>query len=67
MYFTRIEKFNATHKLWIDTRSKDGNLAFLSNSSSKNLCEHNYTMHVTDDEHSDPALVLFMMQRKLGL
>lgn len=63
MYFTRIEKFNATHKLCID----DGNLAFLSNSSSKNLCGHNYTMRVNANEHSDPSLVLFMMQRKMGL
>jgi 6-pyruvoyltetrahydropterin/6-carboxytetrahydropterin synthase len=47
VYLTRIEKFNAAHKLWVKEWSEDQNIAVFGKCANKNWHGHNYTLHVT--------------------
>ena len=47
VYLTRVERFNAAHKLWVSEWSEEKNLAIFGKCSNKNWHGHNYTLHVT--------------------
>ena len=55
VYLTRIEKFNAAHKLWVKTWSDEKNKSMFGKCANKNFHGHNYTLHVTVKGHLDPA------------
>lgn len=47
VYLTRIEKFNAAHKLWVESWSEEENQRVFGKCSNKNWHGHNYYLHVT--------------------
>lgn len=47
VYITRIEKFNAAHKLWVMEWSEEKNFAFFGKCANKNWHGHNYKLEVT--------------------
>jgi 6-pyruvoyltetrahydropterin/6-carboxytetrahydropterin synthase len=51
---TRIERFNAAHKLWVDEWTPEQNLEKFGKCSNHNWHGHNYTLHVTVKGHPDP-------------
>jgi 6-pyruvoyltetrahydropterin/6-carboxytetrahydropterin synthase len=54
VYLTRVEKFNAAHKLWVKTWSAEQNKAVFGKCSNKNWHGHNYTLYVTVKGKPDP-------------
>jgi 6-pyruvoyltetrahydropterin/6-carboxytetrahydropterin synthase len=54
VYITRIEKFNAAHKLWVEQWSEEENQARFGKCSNKNWHGHNYYLHVTVKGEPDP-------------
>jgi len=64
VYLSRIEKFNAAHKLWVEGWSEEKNFAVFGKCSNKNWHGHNYTLHVTVKGHPDPVTG-FVMDAKL--
>jgi 6-pyruvoyltetrahydropterin/6-carboxytetrahydropterin synthase len=55
VYLTRIEKFNAAHKLWVNEWSEEQNVAVFGKCCNKNWHGHNYTLHVTVKGMPDPV------------
>ena len=47
VYLTRIERFNAAHKLWVNAWSEDENFAVFGKCANKNWHGHNYNLYVT--------------------
>ena len=47
VYLTRIEKFNAAHKLWVEEWSTDKNKEVFGKCANENWHGHNFTLHVT--------------------
>ncbi|MEO0043057.1 MAG: 6-pyruvoyl tetrahydropterin synthase and hypothetical protein [Bacteroidota bacterium] len=64
VYLTRIERFNAAHKLWVAAWSAEQNTAIFGKCSNKNWHGHNYTLHVTVKGKPDP-MTGFVMDAKL--
>jgi len=54
VYLTRVERFNAAHKLWVKTWSAEQNIAVFGKCSNKNWHGHNYTLSVTVKGKPDP-------------
>jgi 6-pyruvoyltetrahydropterin/6-carboxytetrahydropterin synthase len=54
VYLTRIERFNAAHKLWVQEWSEDKNFEVFGKCANKNWHGHNYTLHVTVKGTPDP-------------
>jgi 6-pyruvoyltetrahydropterin/6-carboxytetrahydropterin synthase len=54
VYLTRVERFNAAHKLWVKTWSAEQNIAVFGKCSNKNWHGHNYTLFVTVKGKPDP-------------
>jgi len=63
VYITRIERFNAAHKLWVDAWTEEENRAMFGKCSNKNWHGHNYNLHVTIKGRPDP-LTGFVMDVK---
>jgi 6-pyruvoyltetrahydropterin/6-carboxytetrahydropterin synthase len=55
VYLTRVERFNAAHKLWVKEWSAEKNLATFGKCSNPNWHGHNYTLHVTVKGKPDPV------------
>jgi 6-pyruvoyltetrahydropterin/6-carboxytetrahydropterin synthase len=51
---TRVEKFNAAHRLWVDHWSEEKNFAVFGKCANKNWHGHNYELHVTVKGTPDP-------------
>lgn len=64
VYLTRIEKFNAAHKLWVQDWSEEKNREVFGKCSNKNWHGHNYTLFVTVKGRPDP-LTGFIIDAKL--
>jgi 6-pyruvoyltetrahydropterin/6-carboxytetrahydropterin synthase len=64
VYLTRIERFNAAHKLWVPTWSEAQNTAIFGKCSNKNWHGHNYALHVTVRGTPDP-LTGFVIDAKV--
>jgi 6-pyruvoyltetrahydropterin/6-carboxytetrahydropterin synthase len=47
VYITRIEKFNAAHKLWVSDWSEEKNIRTFGKCANKNWHGHNYSLYVT--------------------
>ncbi len=47
VYLTRIERFNAAHKLWVNDWSDEKNIEVFGKCANKNWHGHNYSLHVT--------------------
>ena len=47
VYLTRVERFNAAHKLWVSAWSEAQNLSVFGKCANKNWHGHNYSLHVT--------------------
>ena len=54
VYLTRIERFNAAHKLWVDSWSSEKNVEVFGKCANKNWHGHNYRLHVTVKGEPDP-------------
>ena len=54
IYLTRIEKFNAAHKMWVIEWSDEKNKEVFGKCANVNWHGHNYTMHVTVKGIPDP-------------
>lgn len=54
VYLTRVEKFNAAHKLWVDSWSVEKNKTTFGKCANKNWHGHNYTLEVTVKGTPDP-------------
>ncbi|MCC7244848.1 MAG: 6-carboxytetrahydropterin synthase [Saprospiraceae bacterium] len=54
VYITRIERFNAAHKLWVNDWSEEKNVAVFGKCANKNWHGHNYNLHVTVKGKPDP-------------
>ena len=54
VYLTRVERFNAAHKLWVEAWSAEQNMAIFGKCSNKNWHGHNYTLYVTVKGKPDP-------------
>ncbi len=66
VYITRIEKFNAAHKLWVESWSEQKNIEIFGKCSNKNWHGHNYTLHVTVAGEPDPVTGFIMDVKKLS-
>ena len=47
VHLTRVERFNAAHKLWVKDWSEDKNFEVFGKCANKNWHGHNYYLHVT--------------------
>lgn len=65
-YITRIERFNAAHKLWVDAWSEDKNFATFGKCANKNWHGHNYHLHVTLKGTPDPETGFIMDVKDLS-
>jgi len=66
VYITRIERFNAAHKLWVDAWTAEQNLATFGKCSNKNWHGHNYNLHVTVKGRPDPFTGFIIDVKKLS-
>jgi 6-pyruvoyltetrahydropterin/6-carboxytetrahydropterin synthase len=66
VYLTRIEKFNAAHKLWIPQWTEDENMAYFGKCANKNWHGHNYRLFVTVKGQPDPLVGFIIDAKKLG-
>lgn len=64
VYLTRRERFNAAHKLWVDSWTDEKNQAVFGKCSNKNWHGHNYDLYVTVKGTPDP-LTGFIMDVKM--
>lgn len=55
VYVTRVESFNAAHKLWVGSWSEEKNIEVFGKCSNKNWHGHNYKLHVTVKGEPDPV------------
>ncbi len=60
VYITRIEHFNAAHKLWNTNWSAEQNKEVFGKCANENYHGHNYELHVTvkGDPHPDTGFVI---------
>lgn len=54
VYITRIERFNAAHRLWVEAWTAEQNVEVFGKCANKNWHGHNYHLHVTVKGHPDP-------------
>ena len=66
VYITRIERFNAAHKLWVEDWSEEKNVEVFGKCSNKNWHGHNYNLHVTIKGDPDPLTGFVMDVKKLS-
>ena len=66
VYLTRIERFNAAHKLWVAEWSEEKNKEVFGKCANKNWHGHNYTLHVTVKGSPDPLTGFVMDAKKLS-
>ncbi len=67
VYITRIERFNAAHKLWVEAWTAEQNLEVFGKCANKNWHGHNYNLHVTVKGRPDPHTGFVMDVKKLSL
>lgn len=66
VYLTRIEKFNAAHKLWVKEWTEERNQEVFGRCANANWHGHNYALHVTVKGTPDPYTGFVMDAKKLG-
>ena len=66
VYLTRIERFNAAHKLWVNDWSKEKNFEVFGKCANPNWHGHNYELHVTVKGEPDPITGFTIEAKELG-
>lgn len=66
VYLTRKERFNAAHKLWVDSWSEKKNFKVFGKCANKNWHGHNYDLYVTVKGNPDPLTGFVMDAKKLS-
>lgn len=66
-YLTRIERFNAAHKLWVPTWSRQKNFEVFGKCANKNWHGHNYKLEVTVKGAPDPVTGFIIDAKKLSV
>jgi len=66
VYLTRVERFNAAHKLYVKEWSEDKNREVFGKCSNKNWHGHNYILHVTVKGNPDPVTGFVIDAKKLS-
>ncbi len=66
VYLTRIERFNAAHKLWVNEWTEEENKAVFGKCCNKNWHGHNYNLHVTVKGLPNPVTGFIMDAKKLS-
>ena len=66
VYLTRVERFNAAHKLWVAEWSEEKNIEVFGKCSNKNWHGHNYTLFVTVNGKPHPQTGFIIDAKKLG-
>lgn len=66
VYLTRVEKFNAAHKLWVKEWSDDKNIQVFGKCANKNWHGHNYILEVTISGVPDPITGFIMDVKELA-
>jgi 6-pyruvoyltetrahydropterin/6-carboxytetrahydropterin synthase len=66
VYLTRIERFNAAHKLWVSDWSEEKNIEVFGKCSNKNWHGHNYTLYVTVKGKPHPVTGFIIDAKKLS-
>jgi 6-pyruvoyltetrahydropterin/6-carboxytetrahydropterin synthase len=66
VYLTRLERFNAAHKLWVANWSDAENMAVFGKCSNKNWHGHNYSLYVTVKGKPNPITGFIMDAKKLS-
>jgi len=67
VYVTRVERFNAAHKLWVDEWSEEQNMAVFGKCANKNWHGHNYYLHITVKGKPHPLTGFVMDVKKLSV
>ncbi len=66
VYITRIERFNAAHRLWVPDWTEEQNRETFGKCANKNWHGHNYTLHVTVKGRPDPHTGFVMDVKRLS-
>ena len=66
VYVTRVERFNAAHKLWVEEWSDEKNFDVFGKCSNKNWHGHNYRLEVTVKGSPDPKTGFVIDAKELG-
>jgi 6-pyruvoyltetrahydropterin/6-carboxytetrahydropterin synthase len=66
VYLTRVERFNAAHKLWVADWTPEQNLATFGKCSNPNWHGHNYYLEVTVRGMPDPVTGFVLDAKKLS-
>lgn len=66
IYLTRIEFFNAAHKLYNDNWSEEKNTEVFGKCANPNWHGHNYELHVTVKGEPNPDTGFVMNAKELG-
>jgi 6-pyruvoyltetrahydropterin/6-carboxytetrahydropterin synthase len=66
VYLTRLERFNAAHKLWVAQWSDAKNKEVFGKCSNKNWHGHNYSLFVTVKGKPHPLTGFIMDAKKLS-
>jgi 6-pyruvoyltetrahydropterin/6-carboxytetrahydropterin synthase len=66
VYLTRVEEFNASHKLWVEAWSPEQNKQEFGVCANPNFHGHNYKLHVTIKGTPNPTTGLIMDARVLS-
>jgi 6-pyruvoyltetrahydropterin/6-carboxytetrahydropterin synthase len=66
VHVTRVESFNAAHKLWNENWSEEKNAAVFGKCANKNFHGHNYELHVTVKGAVNPETGFVINAKELG-
>lgn len=66
VYLTRVERFNAAHKLWVNEWSEEKNFEMFGKCANKNWHGHNYRLEITVKGIPDPVTGFVIDVKKLG-
>ncbi len=66
VHVTRVESFNAAHKLWNESWSEEKNAAVFGKCANKNFHGHNYELHVTVKGEVHPETGFVINAKELG-
>ena len=66
VYLTRVERFNAAHKLWVENWTEEENFATFGKCANKNWHGHNYTLYITVKGSPDPIMGFVIDAKKLS-
>lgn len=66
LYVTRVEHFNAAHKLYNENWSKEKNKEVFGKCANENWHGHNYELHVTVKGNINPETGFVMNAKELG-